>query len=275
MLTFGSLFSGVGGLDLGLEQAGHKCAWHVEADPFCRQVLARHWPNVPQFGDVREVGAACLPSVDMIVGGFPCQDISSAGRRAGIGEGTRSGLWFEFARLISELHPSYVLIENVEALRYAGRGLGRVLQDLSARGYDTQWDCLPAAAFGAAHLRDRIFVFAWDRALADTGRLGRGDALGASLFAGVARTQFQSWQAEERMERFEVCGTAYRALPEHLRALDGLSDRLDEACLKSKERRDIARNFPDSAARVKACGNAVAPPVAHHVGRCITNWLSN
>lgn len=272
MLTFGSLFSGVGGLDLGLEQAGHKCVWHVEADPFCRSVLARHWPGVPQFEDVRDVSGHNLPRVDMIVGGFPCQDISSAGRRAGINEGTRSGLWFEFARLISELQPFYVLIENVEALRH--RGLDRVLSDLAARGYDAQWDVLPASAFGAPHRRERLFLFAWNTALADAGRLGWSDAASASLFAGVARTQLPAWEATQLLERFEVCGVAYRALPAHLRALDGPSDRLDEAALKPKERRDLIRALPDGAARVKACGNAVAVPVATHVGRCIAHWLS-
>lgn len=135
MLTFGSLFAGVGGLDLGLEQAGHRCAWQVEADEYCRSVLSRHWPDVPRFVDVRDVGARNLPLVDMIVGGFPCQDISSAGRRAGMGAGTRSGLWSEFHRIICELRPRFVLVENVEALRHRGGGLGRVLGDLAASGF--------------------------------------------------------------------------------------------------------------------------------------------
>lgn len=273
MLTFGSLFTGVGGLDLGLERAGWTCAWQVEVDPFCRRVLSRHWPDVPKFDDVRSVGVHNLTPVDCLVGGFPCQDISSSGRRAGISEGTRSGLWFEFARLIGELRPRYVLIENVEALRHSNRGFGRVLADLSALRFDAFWDVLPAAAFGAHHLRERLFVVAWDATDPDAGRLGRGDDDGAPLFARLARSQFSAWQPAQLLECFEVCGVAYPALPQHLRVSDGLSPRLDEARLTAKERRVSTTQVADGAARIKGCGNAVAPPVAEHVGRCIAHWL--
>ncbi len=272
-LKFGSLFAGVGGLDLGLEEAGLECAFQVEADEYCRTILEQHWPDVPKFGDVRDVSAATLPPVDLLAGGFPCQDISSAGRRAGI-EGERSGLWSEFARLISELRPRYVLIENVEALRFAGRGFGRVLSDLSARGFDATWDCLPAAAFGAPHLRQRIFVFAWNANATDAGRFGRDDADGASLFAEIARRQFSGWQPAQCLEHFEVRDFTYPALPEHLRISDGFSGQLDEAHLKPKERRELTRAVPYGAQRIKACGNAVAPPVAAHVGRCVQQFIA-
>src|SRR5688572_14262480 len=128
-MRFGSLFAGIGGIDLGLERAGMKCAWQVELDPFCRRVLAKHWPDVARYEDVREVGAHNLEPVDLIAGGFPCQDISNAGKRAGI-DGERSGLWSEYARIVRELRPRYVLVENVTAL--LGRGIGRVLGDLAA-----------------------------------------------------------------------------------------------------------------------------------------------
>ena len=274
ILKFGSLFSGVGGLDLGLERAGFECAWQVEADAYCRDVLERHWPQVPRFGDVRDVGAACLAPVELLAGGFPCQDVSSAGRRAGIGDGTRSGLWSEFARLIGELRPHYVLIENVEALRHRGRGFDRVLSDLSALRFDATWDCVPACAFGAAHRRERLFVFAWAATAPHAGRLGRLDADGASLFAGFARPQFPAWQPEEHLECFEVCGTSYRALPRHLRTPDGLSIGLDAAHIKPHERRILTRAVEDGTHRIKACGNAVAPPVAEWVGRCLAHWLA-
>ena len=156
-MTFGSLFAGIGGLDLGLERAGMECAWQVEIDPFCRKVLAKHWPDVPKYEDVTEVGAHNLEPVDLICGGFPCQDLSYAGKGAGI-EGERSGLWTEYARIVRELQPRYVLVENVPAL--LGRGMGRVLGDLAASGYDAEWDCIPAAAVGAPHRRDRAFILA-------------------------------------------------------------------------------------------------------------------
>lgn len=141
-MTFGSLFAGIGGMDLSLERAGMTCAWQVEIDDYCRRVLARHWPEVPRYEDVRTVGAAELAGADLIAGGFPCQDISYAGRGAGLA-GERSGLWVEFARIVRELEPRYVLVENVAAL--LGRGLDAVLGTLASLGYDAEWHSLPAA----------------------------------------------------------------------------------------------------------------------------------
>jgi DNA (cytosine-5)-methyltransferase 1 len=158
-LTVGSLFAGIGGFDLGFERAGFTVRWQVEIDPWARRVLERHWPHVQRHDDIRTASAATLPPVDVLVGGFPCQDISLAGTGAGIADGTRSGLWAEYARLIGELRPRYVVVENVAALR--SRGLGRVLGDLAACGYDAEWDCLPAAAVGAPHRRDRLWLVAY------------------------------------------------------------------------------------------------------------------
>jgi DNA (cytosine-5)-methyltransferase 1 len=156
-LTVGSLFSGIGGLELGLERAGMRVVWQAETDDYARRVLAKHWPSVHCYRDAREVGADAA-RVDLICGGFPCQDISNAGQRAGI-DGTRSGLWGEYIRIVRELRPRYVLVENVSAL--LARGMGRVLGDLAASGYDAEWDCIPAAAVGAPHRRDRVFVVAY------------------------------------------------------------------------------------------------------------------
>ena len=163
--TFGSLFAGVGGLDLGLERAGMRCGWQVEIDDYCTWVLEKHWPNVQRYGDVRECGSHNLAPVDLICGGFPCQDVSHAGERKGLKEGTRTGLWYEFARIIRELRPRWVLAENVPGLLSvdSGRGMGTVLRDLAACGYDAEWDCIPAAAFGAPHLRYRVFIVAHHR----------------------------------------------------------------------------------------------------------------
>jgi len=158
----GGLFSGIGGFELGFERAGFDIAWMVEIDPFCRAVLAKHWPQVNLYEDVRTVGAEQLAAVDVLCGGFPCQDISVAGNGAGI-DGARSGLWRELDRLIGELRPRYVVVENVSALLV--RGMGRVLGDLAARGYDAEWDCLPASAFGAPHRRDRVWIVAYSHQL--------------------------------------------------------------------------------------------------------------
>ena len=165
-MNVGSLFAGIGGFDLGLERAGMRVAWQVELDPYCRAVLARHFPEARRFEDVREVGAEELAPVDLICGGFPCQDLSAAGRGAGI-DGARSGLWSELARVVRELRPRYVVVENVPAL-LTGKGkrwdrapVGRVLGDLAEAGYDAEWACLSAGEFGAPHLRRRVWLVAY------------------------------------------------------------------------------------------------------------------
>ena len=157
-LTFGSLFAGIGGFDLGLERAGMRCEWQVEIDPYARAVLAKHWPDVRRHEDVRTFPPPEGEwGVDVICGGFPCQDISVAGKGAGLA-GARSGLWYEYARIIGELRPRYVIVENVAAL--LARGMGTVLGDLSSLGYDAEWHVIPASAVGAPHRRDRIWIVA-------------------------------------------------------------------------------------------------------------------
>lgn len=163
-LTVGSLFSGIGGIDLGLELAGMKTVWQVENEPYCVSVLHRLWPDVPKYNDVRfcREGFNELPPVDVICGGFPCQDISLAGKKAGL-SGERSGLWYEFARIIHDLQPNYVFVENVSNLR--ALGLDQVLKDLAESGYDAEWDSLPASLFGAPHKRERLFIIAYSSSL--------------------------------------------------------------------------------------------------------------
>jgi DNA (cytosine-5)-methyltransferase 1 len=160
-MNVGSLFSGIGGFDAGLERAGMRIVWQCESDDFCRRVLAKHWPDVPCYEDVCELrgtGRQAVAPVDVLCGGFPCQDLSYAGAGAGLA-GARSGLWSEYARIVGELRPSYVVVENVAAL--LARGLGTVLADLAALGYDAEWDCIPASAVGAPHRRDRIWLVAY------------------------------------------------------------------------------------------------------------------
>lgn len=153
------LFSGIGGFSLGLEQAGMRTIAFCEVDPACQLVLKKHWPNVPIFDDVKTLTAKDIhETVDVICGGFPCQDISLAGKGAGLA-GERSGLWYEYRRLIEEIRPRYVIIENVAALR--SRGLDQVLGSLAALRYDAEWHCIPACAVGAPHRRDRVWVIAY------------------------------------------------------------------------------------------------------------------
>jgi DNA (cytosine-5)-methyltransferase 1 len=153
------LFSGIGGFSLGLERAGFTTSAFCEVDPACRKVLRKHWPDVPIFEDIRTLSATDIgETIEVICGGFPCQDISDAGTRRGI-DGNRSGLWWEFHRLIKETQPKWVLAENASALRY--RGLDQVLRSLSEIGYDAEWHCIPASAVGAPHIRDRTWIVAY------------------------------------------------------------------------------------------------------------------
>jgi DNA (cytosine-5)-methyltransferase 1 len=188
-MTFGSLFAGIGGLDLGLERAGMECKWQVENDPHASRVLAKHWPGVRRWRDIRtflpdtkgeRFGTWGLRriaahrqrrgdsawvsewSVDLICGGFPCQDISFAGKGEGL-EGKRSGLFYELARVVRTLRPRFVVLENVSALLV--RGLDVVLGTLAALGYDAEWHCIPAACVGAPHIRDRVFILAYPSSL--------------------------------------------------------------------------------------------------------------
>ncbi len=201
-MTFGSLFTGIGGFDLGLERAGMRCAWQVEIDDKCQSVLSRHWPNVPKFKDVRHVGCDNLAAVDLICGGFPCQDLSVAGRRAGLA-GERSGLFYEFMRVVAELAPRWVLIENVPGLLSSNRGrdMGAVVGTLGQLGYGWAYRVLDAQYFGVAQRRRRVFIVG---CLGDTARAAavlfepesckgdtppsreEGQRVAASLTAGTA-----------------------------------------------------------------------------------------
>lgn len=153
------LFSGIGGFALGLERAGMRTVAFCETDPFCRRVLAHHWPGVPIHGDIRQFdGAEVIADagqIDLVCGGFPCQDVSLAGRRAGLA-GANSGLYRELVRTLRVVRPRHGIVENVAAL--LSDGMGTVLGDLAEGGFDAEWDCVPALAVGAPHERDRVWI---------------------------------------------------------------------------------------------------------------------
>lgn len=191
------LFSGIGGFSLGLERAGMRTVAFCEIDPYCRAVISKRWPGVPIFNDVTKLTAADVGAIDVICGGFPCQDISEAGKGAGI-TGERSGLWVEYARLIGELRPSYAIVENVAAL--LGRGLDVVLGDLAEIGYDAEWHCIPASAAGAPHERDRIWIVSYPDSSGHE-RQGRSVPRGWGQPARNALSNVRSWQATPRISR--------------------------------------------------------------------------
>jgi DNA (cytosine-5)-methyltransferase 1 len=160
MIRTGSLFAGIGGLELGLEMTGHfKTCWQVELDEYARRVLAKHWPEIPRWPDVKtfppDDWTQEMTEVDLVAGGFPCQDISVAGKGAGL-LGDRSGLFFEIIRITGILRPRWLLMENVSALM--SRGLDQCLAAIDEAGYNSEWHCLTASSCGALHRRDRVFI---------------------------------------------------------------------------------------------------------------------
>jgi DNA (cytosine-5)-methyltransferase 1 len=234
------LFSGIGGFSLGLERSGaFKTVAFCEIEPYCRRVLAKHWPEVLCYDDVRTLTAERLAAdgiaVDAICGGFPCQDISYAGDGAGL-RGDRSGLWLEYARLIGELGPDVVIVENVAAL--LDRGMAEVLGTLSDLGFNAEWDTVSACALGHPHMRRRVFIVAYSDRFDGRERLRHS----------IARA-FRSLQAGDGLARSRARQGARMAHPS---ALYGGADGL-----------------PFGMDRNRAIGNAVAPAVVEVIGRGI------
>ena len=250
-LTVGSLFAGIGGFDLGLERAGFDIAWQVEIDPYCQRVLAKHWPAVTRYGDIREVDWHTVEPVDLLCGGFPCQDISLAGKGAGL-TGERSGLWFEYVKAIEVLRPHYILIENVSALR--SRGLDQVLGSLTALGYDAEWHCIPACAVGAPHRRDRVWIVAHASC---AGRRSRSQS--SSTRQEIAHRSIEMADAE-RMRKLQPQGSQCH---EWRRPSDCSWWSLEP------ELGRVAYGVPARVDRLRALGNAVVPQIAEMIGAWI------
>ena len=164
-LTVGSLFSGIGGIDLGLERAGMTVKWHSEIDPYACRVLKKHWPTTPNLGNIKDIDWSSVEPVDLIAGGYPCQPFSTAGKRQG--EKDERHLWPYFLRAIGELRPRYAFLENVRG--HLSMGFDRVLGDLAEIGYDAEWQIVSAASVGAPHRRDRIICVAYPSELFSDG----------------------------------------------------------------------------------------------------------
>jgi DNA (cytosine-5)-methyltransferase 1 len=280
-----SLFSGIGGLELGLERAGMTVVGQVELDPFCRSVLTKHWPEVPKHDDVRTCvewwGSEPRPAVHVVCGGFPCQPFSLAGDRKGIADERWGWPWlFDTVRA---LLPRFVIVENVAALVRDRDAFGWILADLAAIGYDAEWDCIPAAAIGAPHQRDRLFLVADTDSfvgriqpvaepgrrgpavadvhgpeghVADTLRGGRRRRSGLDPRVGAEGCGPELADADRpRLERPRIFRAApergrWPAEPDVGRVAHGLPARLAEP-------------------RIRGLGNAVVPQVSEYIGRLV------
>lgn len=272
-LTVGSLFSGIGGIDLGLERAGMKVIWQSELDPYASRVLAKHWPDVPNLGDVKLIDWSTIERPDLICGGFPCQPVSTAGRRRG--QADERWLWPEVARCLRHLGPRWALLENVSGLLTAG--MGDVLGDLASLGYDAEWQGIPAAAVGAPHLRWRVFVVA-HTTISDgvDVRRGRGDPVGSGGGAwsraiqqpcgpGLGRGTTTLADTHGQGSQGWVFGSgrpSQRALGPGGLAHSGHWDVEPDVGR-------VAHGVPRRVDRLRCLGNAVVPQVAEYVGRLI------
>lgn len=238
-LTVGSLFSGIGGFDLGLERAGFIIKWKVEIDAFATKVLERHWPHVTRYTDIRSVDWSHVEPVDLVCGGFPCQDLSFAGHRAGI-DGERSGLWSEYVRCIRALRPQFILVENVPGL-LTNAYMGRVLGDLAESGYDAEWTVLSAACFGAPQLRERVWVLAYPNS---------------------HRLETDANEEVLRLSSIE------RETKRYLGSM-GRSDEWTQARPLGARPMGVGNGIPEDVDRLKCLGNAIVPQIAEALGRMI------
>ena len=300
------LFSGIGGFSLGLERAGMRTVAFCEIDPYCRAVLAKHWPSVHCYSDIRELTATRLIAdvwhrIEVICGGFPCQDISLAGKGAGLA-GERSGLWSEYARLIREIRPRYAIVENVSAL--LTRGLEQVLGDLAAIGYDAEWHCMPASYVGAPHRRDRIWIIAYPnnsgfeeqpkrnrRKEARVGSSRRNDTkrlcddvadASRDLLngSGIARQEGwpQSSDGSQAMADTSGPGLAQRQGAENgRRAIWNARNAIASSGWWDVEPNvgRVAHGVSSRVDRLKCLGNAVVPQITEMIGRAIMQQVTS
>ena len=308
-MRVGSLFSGIGGIDLGLERAGFETAWFVENDPHCQKVLRRHWPDTPVYGDIHELTGDELEPVDMIAGGYPCQPFSVAGKRQG--EDDERHLWPEMRRLIRLLRPRYVFAENVPG--HLVLGLNNVLCDLAEDGFDAEWGVVSAQEMGAPHLRKRLFIVAHrqsngrDEGRAESaGQQGRSDAAerggeevayrdseGLEERQGVGSNPRQELQTPVRGDDEvddalqagrdpDIDASTGAAQPPMGRNPHGVPRGLDphrwpappgEPQHPWEPPRTVADKVPNRVAQLKGLGNAVVPQVAEFVGNLLRSTL--
>ena len=248
MLKVLDLFSGIGGFSLGLERAGMETVAFCEIDQFCQQVLKKHWPNIPCYGDIIKLNAEQLRNdgiqVDLICGGFPCQDLSVANHKGKGIKGERSGLWNEYYRLICELRPKYVIVENVaNLLRF---GIGDILGQLSEIGYDAEWHIISAATVGAVHKRERLWISAYPKSFGGAGGRRESGIVKQELDAHIKNNGYSIWREAS------------------MRVLYAVRNPETAPC---DLRNDYG--FSDWTHRIRALGNAIVPQIAEILGRAI------
>jgi DNA (cytosine-5)-methyltransferase 1 len=267
-MKFGSLFAGIGGIDLGLERAGMSCSWQVEIDEFCQKVLTKHWPDVPKYGDIRDVGKQNLETVDLIAGGFPCQPFSVAGKRRGTEDDRH--LWPEMLRVISELKPTWVLGENVPGI--IPIFLDQAISDLEGEGYTTEQFTIPACAFDAPHQRERLFIVGYTEHIRfPSARGAREGGNGSTPWTNTTgepagpsgELPFVAYSKGQGLQGVSI-GEIHGLQPAKMgeRSYWGKSPPPPPVC-------GVDDGIPHRMDRVRNTSKAVVPQVAEHIGRMI------
>ena len=270
------LFSGIGGFSLGLERAGMRTVAFCEIDPYCQAVLRKRWFGIRCYPDIRQLTAARLARdgvhADIICGGFPCQDLSIAGKGAGL-DGARSGLWSELSRLVSEVRPKFAIVENVPTL--LGRGLGRVLGDLAEIGYDAEWHCIPASAIGAPHQRDRIWIVAYPSGS------GYGLEIQSECKQGSEATPYSRGNGSSRPMAHadngqrKQCGTTRRMGWGEIAAHDLASAEERTQWPAEPDLPRVAHGIPARLDRLRSLGNSIVPQIAEVIGKAVMQQVTS
>lgn len=290
MLTVGSLFSGIGGLDLGLERAGMRVIWNCEIDSYASRVLKKHWPDVPNIGNIKKVNWNDIPRPDVLCGGYPCQPFSQAGQRQGEQDPRHLFPWV--AEAICQLRPRYAIMENVPG--HLSMGFGTVQGLLAEIGYDSRWDCVPAAAVGAPHLRDRVFIIATPRPeqrriMADSNDAGSHDPLRARWDApwnghptfSDTDSDSESGQSERTQEMAMAVSDASstrgigwgKPFTRNSTDVEPTRDRGTKTWTPEPAVGRVAHGISYRVDRLRGLGNAVVPQVAQFVGGVVLEKL--
>ncbi|HEC66249.1 MAG TPA: DNA cytosine methyltransferase [bacterium] len=277
-MKVGSLFSGIGGIEIGFETQGIETTWFIENNPYAKAILRKRFPYAKIYDDAKEIDFRTVPKVDIISFGFPCQDISNAGKRAGI-EGSRSSLWKYGYKAIVQIRPKITFIENVSAL--TRRGFDTVLCDLAKIGYDAEWHCVSASSVGAYHRRDRIFIIATDSQRTNTNRFG----LDRQKEQQQRKTEFQDKQERgteglckdvSNTKSIRQSGGKMSTDPRHKSENQqsrnkGRSETVKHIRIWSVEPKlgRVADGISNRMDRIKCLGNAVVPQVAEVFAKAI------
>jgi DNA (cytosine-5)-methyltransferase 1 len=269
-MKVGSLFSGIGGLDLGLERAGMTIAWHSEIDPYACKVLKKHWPEVPNHGDIKHIDWGTVEPVDVICGGYPCQPFSTAGKRRG--EDDPRHLWPWVRDAISALRPRYAILENVRGHLSLG-GL-TVVGELAEIGYDAEWRVVSAAGVGAPHRRDRVIIVAYPSQLQRNGgndysRVSmERETIAEPRNGGGSPNVAYAQSGDGRSTQSHGVQTVYGKAAE-LREPSGGTATIGDWWQVEPDVGRVADGIPARLDRLRGLGNAVVPQVAEYIGRLV------